>query len=530
MKKIESFVSIVLALAVAFTASSCVAEEYEPSEGIKELKFNVSVINASSPDTKTVKTAWTDNDKVYLFFNVTTPASGHLTADKYVTLTYDEGTSTWSGALSGNLTDATEIGTAGTMYGIYFPFGTVTIASDGANGVTFLDGEGNPVYAYYMTGDASYTVESSGDVGTLTASLSLAIPDNYVWFFIEKSGSEYCTDDTYRLSVDGVAPAACNGFSAGVFSTTAKGAGYPMKGYNYSDLGVAFTGKIDATWASSASHIFALYTAGTPAPLTKAVTTSLPSHASVKLANPSDDINGWTKRGFRGFEISPGILKRNNDSSFGLTDGSNPFELYDYYDHDVSKDVYYFDWNVLKTDLGEDGSGNILTNSTNLPDGWNMPTDNNYQDIIYTKPVVRILLENSDGTITKLNTNGNVSAQVSVTKGSNTYKGVVIFRDGTFIPKEAGITQYGYSNYTYNDITYAQFQLLKEAGCEFFCVSGHYDSVFSEWESGWPNGDSGYYWSATKISSNAYYLKTMHLTVGQTTYNDFMPVRLIKTL
>lgn len=260
----KKYYFIILSVLLVFSFASCnKIEEEASSSKITELRFDIQIENASVPNTKAVKTAWATGDKVYVFFKV---GETHLDAAKYVTLTYDEGSGEWtptpSDALDGHVDD---LGTAGTLYGIYFPFGNITIASDDAGGVTFLD-NGEPVYTYYMTGDAAYTITTSGTIGTLTCDpkLSLSIPDDYVWFFIDKSDTDYCTDGKYRLSAEGVKPVACSGFASGVFSEMSLQVGDAILGYTYDVAGVAFTGKIDSTWDESSpsyntNHSFLLF-------------------------------------------------------------------------------------------------------------------------------------------------------------------------------------------------------------------------------------------------------------------------------
>ncbi|MBQ4197335.1 MAG: hypothetical protein II659_05745, partial [Bacteroidales bacterium] len=364
----KKYLSVICSMLLVLFFVSCNKEDNPASQKITKLIFNIQVENASAPGTKVVKKDWETGDKVYAFFKV---GSTHLDAAKYVILTYN-GT-TWDGALGGALTDANELGTAGTLYGVYFPFGNITIASDGANGVTFLD-NGKPVYTYYMTGNAEYTITTSGSIGTLTCNpkLSLSIPDEYVWFFIDKDGSDYCEDGKYRLSASGIVPTACASFSAGAFAESSLNAGHTFWGYNYNDAGVAFSAKIDGTWSTAKNHNFMLYSGDDPTPLAKTFNKALTSLASVRL-----NMSTWSKRAFRGLEVSKGFLILNSDNTYGLTPGDDPFEIYDYYGKASSKNTFYFLFDFLKGDdqLGADGN-NINANSPKLPSGWKMPSGN----------------------------------------------------------------------------------------------------------------------------------------------------------
>lgn len=295
MKKFLSVICGVLLVGIlAITFTSCSKEE-KVSPMVKKLKFNVNVVNGSATDTKVVKSSWENGDKIYLFFNVS--GTGHLDAIKYATLTYN-GTS-WDGAIdAGSSLDAEDLGSAGTMYGVFFPFGGVDIESDGASGVTFrTKGNTNPVlnglpiFTYYMTGNAPYTVVPSGDIANLDGTITLTMPDDFVYFFVDKSGSDYNANEKYRLSAEGLKPVACSSFSAGVFSETSLVAGQPVWGYTYASSGIAFTGKIDATWASATDHKFIFFSDGDPA---QSITfnKALTSHKSIKLKAPIA-ANGW---------------------------------------------------------------------------------------------------------------------------------------------------------------------------------------------------------------------------------------------
>lgn len=500
-------------LAISFT--SCTKED-KVAPKIKTLKFDVKVNNGTPlEETKAVKTGWVVGDKMYAFFNVSTGATtGHLNAIKYVTLTYN-GTG-WDGELSGELTDANEIGTAGTMYTVYFPFGGVSIASDGASGVTFKTAgntneslNGQPIYTYYMTDNTEYTVSTVGDVGTLHANFTVEIPDNYVYFFVNKDGDNYNSNEKYRLSAQGIIPTACIGFSAGTFSESALDAGRCLWGYAFNDAGIAFSGKIDASWASATDHIFNLYSEE-EATKSKTFNKALSSHKSVNLNMAS----GWTKCGFRGYTVSPGILKRNGDGTYELTSGSNPFEMHNYYNKSESLNKYYFSWSFLKSDdeLGASGN-NINPNSAKLPSGWTFPsggsTSSIWYSIFYNRPSVAIKIEKPNGSIETIPSSWDgqdkTYAFVVITKESKEYYGILLLRDGAFIPKGANIQYWGNGS-AVNTISYDQYSMLKEFGCVFLSSTGRYSTTFSDWR--YIQNDSNVevnYWSNTyKDATTAY--------------------------
>lgn len=539
MKKVFSILCATLLFGVAaFQFASCTKVDDNNPPRITELRFDIKVNNASAPDTKAVKTDWADGDQIYVFFKV---GDAYLDAIKYVTLTYVAADDEWTGALSGDLTDATDLGSAGTMYGIHFPFGGVSIASDGADGVTFLGADGRPIYTYYLSGNAAYTVETAGDVATLTGTFDLTMPDDYVYFFIDKSGDQYGSSNKYRLSVEGLKPAACTGFSAGSFTETELAARRQVWGYAYGTDGIAFSGKIDATWSASNSHTFLLFNEDDPTVLSKSITASLASHASVKLKDPSNSSNGWTKCGFRGYEISKGFLIRNNNGTYSLTPGTDPFEIYNYYGINDNKNKVYFQFSFLKSDdeLGASGD-NINATSAKLPTGWIFPSassdNSDWYKIIRSATSSKISIQNTDDSITNVTTGyygkDQCFAFVVVTKDENTYFGMVLFRDGTYIPKECGIQHWGKGS-AINNITYEQLQALIDAGCFFFSSTG-----------GWFNGSwryinnnsnvEGNYMSSSYASSKWYRMQITNYsspsvsTSTGTNSSPYIPVRLVK--
>lgn len=328
MKKVLYVICAMLLSGVtAFQFTSCNNSEDENiPPRITELRFNINVNNASAPDTKAVKSDWEDGDKLFVFFKV--DGTTFLDAIKYVTLSYNGSTGKWDGACSDALTDPAELGSAGKMYAVYFPFGGVAIASDPNNsgGVTFRTSgsknsalDGFPIYTFYMNGYASYTISTAGDVATLDGTFDMKLPANYVYFYVDKAGDKFNENEKYRLAVEGVVPVACVSYFKGAFMETPQDydtftregnlgrfIGQPMWGYKYHD-GIAFSGKINtqvnyASWGSGSywggseavDHKLIFFSDGDPA-VTKTINAKLASHASVKLLSPVKGTNGWVQ-------------------------------------------------------------------------------------------------------------------------------------------------------------------------------------------------------------------------------------------
>ena len=181
-----------LILCAALMLAACVKEE--PKNEMPQVRLEFDVTVTQDAPTKAVKTDFVSGDVIYAFFNnVAVNAT-----PKYATLTYD-GTK-WSGALQGGLAVGELAESGQTMSAVYFPFGTVSITNSGDSYV-FKGADGQPIYTYYSCATASYELTTAGEIATLTATLNMVIPDNYVQFFVDKSGSDYASNGKYRLAV-----------------------------------------------------------------------------------------------------------------------------------------------------------------------------------------------------------------------------------------------------------------------------------------------------------------------------------------
>jgi hypothetical protein len=252
---------------------------------------------------------------------------------------------------------------------------------------------------------------------------------------------------------------------------------------------------------------------------------------------------------FRGYDISSGILMRTDDGSnvtYSLTDGSNPFELYTYYEDNSAINKYYFSWASLRdeNELGADGN-NINVNSDKLPaysggGRWTMPSHEDWAIILEGAPLLPIKVGNT----TISTTDENMAwALVTVTDNTNSYYGVILLRDGSTIP--SGLLDENYLGSEYggfddNELDMDQFNQLIEAGCLFVSCSGKYDSLFNEWrdmkDSYWD--DIGYYWSGSYWANDENTAYFMQIDVdsygaGANTHgsnSDYYPVRLVKKI
>ena len=252
---------------------------------------------------------------------------------------------------------------------------------------------------------------------------------------------------------------------------------------------------------------------------------------------------------FRGYDISSGILMRTVDGSnvtYSLTDGSNPFELYTYYEDNSAINKYYFSWASLRdeNELGADGN-NINVNSDKLPaysggGRWTMPSHEDWAIILEGAPLLPIKVGNT----TISTTDENMAwALVTVTDNTNSYYGVILLRDGSTIP--SGLLDENYlgsehGGFDDNELDMDQFNQLIEAGCLFVSCSGKYVSLYNEWrdmkDSFWD--DIGYYWSGSYWANDENTAYFMQIDVdsygaGANTHgsnSDYCPVRLVKKI
>lgn len=284
MKKTLIILGAILALL------ACNKQEQDTTKSL-ELKFDVQV--SRSGDTKAVKQDFFEGDIIYVFFE-------DVNATNYITLT-KQNSGNWATAVSGTL-EVSDFSAGKYMYAVHFPFGNVNIVSDGGTGVIFRDAISNlPIYTYYLTGKVAYGLSKSGDVVTLSGTISMNVPDNYVQFFIDKNEDNYYEDNRYRLAIKGVNPVACASYDAGIFSEQSFGSfGQPMWGYRYNvsgedaksnGQGILFSGKIDGTWATVTNHELYFFDTSAPAKKTVLSDKTLASHASIKISAAT--ISSW---------------------------------------------------------------------------------------------------------------------------------------------------------------------------------------------------------------------------------------------
>ena len=269
-----------------------------------------------------------------------------------------------------------------------------------------------------------------------------------------------------------------------------------------------------------------------------------------------------SKKAFRGYEVSTGILKRDGSTdpaTYSLTSGAmiltadpvtgkeyytlpagcNPFEPAIYYGNNGNLNKYFNKWLVLREELGASGN-NINATSGKLPIGWQFPTagdktSSDWGKIIFGTPKSTITV---NGTAISSKAYAMVSVKLnagnSYSVAAGTYYGMFLLRDGATIPS-GYFSTVGSADYdTANPLTEAQFNDLIKLGCLFISASGNYSETFA-----WRDLTSwkyGYYWSSIYKETNKFYYFTFSNStsdpsvtqVGTNNHKYYRVVKLVK--
>ena len=164
-------------LAVGFVG--CAKENSAPA--MKDIKVELSVADKDGfAETRAVKNAWADGDKIMIFFNVGgTWLAGENTTDNTLTLTYNDGS--WS-ATKNNWSETLSNSTSGSFIAIHYR-GDIALGENLSNVgyyfATFAGGE-------YLSTSGDYTI--TGGVMTLPT-LTMKMPDTMVQFSVQDLAS-----------------------------------------------------------------------------------------------------------------------------------------------------------------------------------------------------------------------------------------------------------------------------------------------------------------------------------------------------
>lgn len=252
------------------------------------------------------------------------------------------------------------------------------------------------------------------------------------------------------------------------------------------------------------------------------------SSLSATCAVSCSDAPGLTS--YRGYEVSSGILKREGVGNYSMTDGSNPFELADYYGQSSSLNKYYFRWVDLKSELGEDGN-NIDSDSAVLPghsEGWILPTGSNegmWRDILERRPKSTTMVNEEEVT-------ERPYALVTIDRGNGVYhKGLLLIRDGSDIPGTLLQNTGSNSTCSNNVLTEAQLNTLigDSYRCGFLSATGCY--MPDKWYDSPTSTVEGFYWSSTYSNIGIQFTSISVSSRVQVSSDDFYcPVKLVKKI
>jgi hypothetical protein len=216
----------ILSFLVAIVACNKETPVKDGAIDASKIVFNIDVLNADVQATKGIKTAWEDGDDVYVFFEDNTA--------KYVKMTYDGSSWTYNVMGSGTLSLAASGKKLSAVYMPDFVCSAAPTYDSGNARWTF-----GSVGGYFQKAEAvSYTVTSTGDVNTLSATISLTAPANIMQFYVPKdavtapeAGNEYVLTATHVINYifNGIVP-------GGAASQGNISKGFPMTA-NYGTVG-----------------------------------------------------------------------------------------------------------------------------------------------------------------------------------------------------------------------------------------------------------------------------------------------------
>lgn len=402
--------------------------------------------------------------------------------------------------------------------------------------VKVLDGDGNEIplnkvdISWTSDNTAVATVDATGAV-TIVGAAGVAVITCTASQGEGNSGSA-----SYKVNVNEV-----TGISLPATASVGKGSStFITATISHTDNGT-ITATPTITWASADEAIVTAAASSTPdnsatitgvtqgtANVTASVSEDCAASSAAASATCAVTCTDPSLTAFRGYEISPGVLKRNTDGTYELTAGTDPFEMYTIYgyDSDTKLAQYYFKWSYLAGDneLGKDANNNINATSSKLPNGWFFPSKADWVTIVKGTPKSPI-------TVNGNSVNKSPFSLVQYNDGTGNKKGLLLLRDGSTI--ESGYLS-SVGNTTVNTLTTAQYEYLLSKGCIIISYTGYHTG--SKWQD--PSGNSGAVnlWTTDEfiIDCSQYSMGADNniSTVGNDSVvsNGSTPVRLVKKL
>ena len=213
MKKALLIMSAVFALVACNKENPVKESAIDPSK----IVFNINVENGEA--TKGVKTTWENGDDVYVFFEDNTT--------QYVKMTYNGSSWSYKDKNGGTAFSGLTLATSGKkLSAVYMPDFVCSAAPTwSTDRWTF-----GTVGGHYQTAASDYTVTSTSDVNTLSATLHMVAPANIMQVCIPApnpaSGNEYVLTATHFIpfSLSDIVPGEAAAYGAGTN-------GFPITAY-----------------------------------------------------------------------------------------------------------------------------------------------------------------------------------------------------------------------------------------------------------------------------------------------------------
>ena len=315
MKKALLIMSAVFALVACNKENPVKESAIDPSK----IVFNINVENGEA--TKGVKTTWENGDDVYVFFEDNTT--------QYVKMTYNGSSWSYKDKDGGTAFSGLTLATSGKkLSAVYMPDFVCSAAPTwSTDRWTF-----GTVGGHYQTAASDYTVTSTSDVNTLSATLHMVAPANIMQVCIPApnpaSGNEYVLTATHFIpfSFSGIVPGEAAAYGAGTN-------GFPItayKGTMGSDEAYYFWGILEGTSLGTTSYTFQLVERNADkkyaiSSKSQTINTNFTGSAAIKLSTNLVDNGKFVSLGYDG---GPLWATGNLSKSQGIVD---PLEAGDYF-------------------------------------------------------------------------------------------------------------------------------------------------------------------------------------------------------
>lgn len=257
----------ILIFAAAFAFAACQKESANDNAPVStsEIVFDLDV--TYGPATKATKKGWAAGDKIFIFFEGVT--SG------YATIEYD-GSKFGDETLNGGLTVEDLDASGKTLRAIFLPYGNDATPTYGTNW-TFDKNTGS----YFLTATGNYTLTKASGITTLTATLIMAVPSDYVQFFVDDDGE---ATGTISLACNAVKPSGLASVSSnGTVTEINGGQGAFMTAYAAtvgSDKGYYASGKLSG---AGTVYYIAIEKGGKYYDFVKQTASAISNKAAIKL-------------------------------------------------------------------------------------------------------------------------------------------------------------------------------------------------------------------------------------------------------